>query len=86
MALGVYAAVCQWKKAGGTTSSEFPIAGFNNTREFRSVMAADPHNLLVASVDQDLNEYTRRTFSAMESLLAGETVESHILITPVLPE
>ena len=83
MALGVFAAVCHWINDGGSHTN-FPIVGFNNTAEFRSVMAADPHDLLIASVDQALGRYTEKVYSAIESMLSGETIEDKILITPVL--
>jgi len=51
MALGVYVGVCDYLKKA-RTPVPFSIVGINNTAEFRTVQAVDPHGILVTAVDQ----------------------------------
>lgn len=81
MALGVFLAASKYLKRGGQRG-HFSIVGFNNTAEFRIVMAADPYGLLVASIDQSLDKYTALAFSTLDALLAGGTVDSQVRVQP----
>lgn len=83
MALGVYLAVCEYLQTTQTLVP-FSIVGFNNTVEFRTVKAVDPHGILVASVDQTVEAYTRAAFATLDRLMQGETVPEDTLIAPTL--
>lgn len=83
MALGAYAALCEWFKAGGRHPG-FAIAGFNNTAEFRSVQSVDPFGCLVGSVDQSVDVYAQTVCRAAETILSGGKVEARMQIEPRL--
>lgn len=83
MALGVYEAFLN-NASDNEIPSKFSIVGFNNTYEFQSVMHIDPHNLLLASIDQSLDNYSSTIFANVDAIFAGKEFEERQLIAPVL--
>ena len=84
MALGVYVAVCEYLKTR-QAQVPFSIVGFNNTVEFRTVQAVDPHGILVASVDQAVHAYSQAAFDLLEQVIRRDVVPEDVLILPTLP-
>jgi hypothetical protein len=81
MALGVYGLLCTDRERA--LSLPFGIVGFNNTLEMQSAIENDKANLLVGTIDQNLNTYIDTIWDVANKLIMGKKVETRYLIAPL---